>query len=87
MDNDLCVCCKRGKSNPAYCDQDAFFHSHKASDKSGTFEKILYGFPLLTLVEDSAIDIWPEFFSAEGAPVDQDIGQPPLPNLSPVLIA
>jgi hypothetical protein len=87
MDNDLRACCERGQSNPAHCDQDVFFHSHKASDNSGMFEKILYGILLLTLVEDSAIDIWPEFFSPEGAPVDQDIGQPPLANLSPVLIA
>ncbi len=39
MNDDLRICRKHAKSNPAHGDQDAFFHSHKASNKSETFEK------------------------------------------------
>jgi hypothetical protein len=29
---------------------------------------------LVRLVEDRAIEIWPEFFCSEGASIDQDVG-------------
>jgi hypothetical protein len=84
MDNDLCVCHPQAQANSTNYDEDAFFHTHEISDRSGTFKKTLYdsvalkisvsSIPLLSLVKDSAIDIRPEFFGAEGSPVEQDVG-------------
>jgi hypothetical protein len=96
MDNDLCICCAQAQTNPTNYDEDTFFHAHEVSDVSGTLRKSYTivlpleistpRIPLLPLMEDSAIDIRPEFFSTEGASVEQDVGQPALSNLGPVLI-